>query len=441
MKNKIIILFFILFYGCSFDNKSGIWKNENLITEETNDSLKEFKKLSITSSPFNKIINIKKDFEFKTLPLVNVKEWKDIFYSDNNNLQNFKYLNLNKKDYRSKKITRKKINQYILSENNNIIFSDLKGNVFIFSLEEKKLINKFNFYKNRFKNIEKKLNLIVNNGVIFVSDNIGFLYAFDYKKNKLIWAKNYKIPFRSNLKIYQDKLLASNQNNNLYFFNKYSGDISKIIPTEETSVKNRFINNLSLNNNYLLFLNTYGSLYAVNKKNMEIKWFVNLNQSLDINLSNLFYGNQIVNNNKKIIISSDRFTFIIDAETGTILFKKNFSSIVKPILMNDYFFSISKNKFLIATNLNNGEILFSLDINEEIANYLKLKKKDTQIKNMMIVNNKIFIFLKNSFLLKFDLNGKLKNIDKLPYKINTFPIIIDGSMMFFDFKNRFSVVN
>ena len=108
---------------------------------------------------------------------------------------------------------------------------------------------------------------------------------------------------------------------------------------------------------------------------MEIKWFVNLNQSLDINLSNLFYGNQIVNNNKKIIISSDRFTFIIDAETGTILFKKNFSSIVKPILMNDYFFSISKNKFLIATNLNNGEILFSLDINEEIANYLKLKKK------------------------------------------------------------------
>ena len=110
MKNKIIIFFFILFYGCSFDNKSGIWKNENLITEDTNDSLKEFKRLSITSSPFNKIINIKKDFEFKTLPLVNVKEWKDIFYSDNNNLQNFKYLNLNKKDYRSKKITRKKIN-------------------------------------------------------------------------------------------------------------------------------------------------------------------------------------------------------------------------------------------------------------------------------------------------------------------------------------------
>ena len=60
---------------------------------------------------------------------------------------------------------------------------------------------------------------------------------------------------------------------------------------------------------------------------------------------------------------------------------------------------------------------------------------------MMIVNDKIFIFLKNSFLLKFDFNGKIKNINKLPNKLNTFPIIIDGSMVYFDFKNRLSVVN
>ena len=162
------------------------------------------------------------------------------------------------------------------------------------------------------------------------------------------------------MKISEDKLLASNQNNNLYFFNKYSGDILKLIPTEETVVKNIFINNLSLNNNYTFFLNTYGSLYAVSKKDMEIKWFVNLNQSLDINPSNLFLGNQIVNNNKKIVISSNQFTFILDAETGTILLKKNFSSIVKPIIIDQYFLSISKNNFLIATNMNNGEILYSL---------------------------------------------------------------------------------
>ena len=363
------------------------------------------------------------------------------FFSDTNNLLNLKYSNLSNQKFRSKKISRNSISSYILSENKNIIFSDSNGNIFIFSLIDKRLINKFNFYKKKFKNIEKKLNLIVENGIIYVSDNIGFLYAFDYKKNKVIWAKNYKIPFRSNLKIFKDKVLASNQNNNLYFFNKYSGDISKLIPTEETAVKNTFKNNLSLNNKYTFFLNTYGSLYAVTKKDMEIKWFVNLNRSLDINPSNLFLGNQIVNDNKKIIITSNQSTFILDDETGSILFKKNFSSIVRPIIIDQYFLSISKNNFLILTNMNNGKILYSIDINQEISNYLKSKKRKVQIKNMMIVNNKIFIFLKNSYLLKFDLKGKLTNIDKLTNKLNTFPIMIDGSMVYLDFKNRLLEVN
>ena len=60
---------------------------------------------------------------------------------------------------------------------------------------------------------------------------------------------------------------------------------------------------------------------------------------------------------------------------------------------------------------------------------------------MMMVNNKLFIFLKNSFLLKFDLNGNLENIDKLPHKLNTFPIIIDGSIVYFDYKNKLTAVN
>ena len=174
---------------------------------------------------------------------------------------------------------------------------------------------------------------------------------------------------------------------------------------------------------------------------MEIKWFVNLNQSLDINPSNLFMGNQIVNNNKRIVVNSNESTFILDTETGTILSKKKFSSNFKPIIIDQYFISISKNNFLILTNINSGEILYSLDINQEIANYVKSKKKEIQIKNIMIVNNKIFIFLKNSFLLKFDFNGKIKNISKLPNKLNTFPIIVDGSIVYFDFKNRLSVVN
>ena len=181
---------------------------------------------------------------------------------------------------------------------------------FLFN-RSKRVVNKFNFYKKKFKNIPKKLNIIVQNNIIYISDNLGFLYAFDYFSNKLLWAKNYKIPFRSNLKLYENKLIAANQNNILYFFDKNSGEILKLIPTEETLVKNQFENNISISNNSSYFLNTYGSLYAIDNKSMQIIWFINLNQSNDLNPINLFSSNQIVNYNNKSIVTSNKFTYYL----------------------------------------------------------------------------------------------------------------------------------
>ena len=55
--------------------------------------------------------------------------------------------------------------------------------------------------------------------------------------DKIVWAKNYKIPLRSNIKITKDKVIFADQNNNLIFVNKSNGEIIKRIPTEEVLVK------------------------------------------------------------------------------------------------------------------------------------------------------------------------------------------------------------
>ena len=60
----------------------------------------------------------------------------------------------------------------------------------------------------------------------------------------------------------------------------------KFIPTEEITVKNEFKNNLSINDETSFFLNTYGTLYAFDNNSMKMNWFLNLNQSTDLNLSN-----------------------------------------------------------------------------------------------------------------------------------------------------------
>ena len=136
---------------------------------------------------------------------------------------------------------------------------------------------------------------------------------------------------------------------------------------------------------------------------MKINWFLNLNQTLDLNLSNLFSGSQIINNNRLIVASTDKFTYIIENTTGKIVFKKNFRSIIKPIIISDYLFSITNNNLLVAMNLNNGQIIYSYDINQIIADYLNIKKKKVEFKSFYIVNNDLYILLKNSYFLHFNI--------------------------------------
>ena len=42
MKKKFLFLFIIILYSCSFDNKSGIWKNESLTSKDFEKFVKYF---------------------------------------------------------------------------------------------------------------------------------------------------------------------------------------------------------------------------------------------------------------------------------------------------------------------------------------------------------------------------------------------------------------
>ena len=441
MKLFYALIILIIFNNCSFDNKTGIWKNESIISGESKDVFSKFEALSNSNSSFDKIIEKPEDFLFKISTSLNNYEWNDIFYDKSNNFKNFKYKDLNKLSYKSKKITKYKIDKYLLYEDENIITTDTKGNIIVFSLKNKKLLSKFNFYKKQYKKIKKKLNIIVNKNIIYVTDNIGYMYSFDYKKNKILWAKNVKIPFRSNLKIFNNKLITADQNNHLYFIDIKSGDILKLIPTEETLLKNKFINNLSLDNETSYFLNTYGSLYSIDNMTMRINWVFNLNQSLDLNPSNLFTGSQLINDNNRIIVSTNNMTYILDNITGRIIDKKNFTSNLKPILVNNYLITVTKKNLLVMMNVINGRIIYSYNINKKIADFLNTKKKKVSFKDIVLVNDNIFIFLDNSYLLKFNIYGDLYEVNKLPAKLNSHPIFINQRMIYLNFKNKISIVD
>tara|TARA_B100000963_G_scaffold219403_2_gene191295 strand:+ start:3298 stop:4629 length:1332 start_codon:yes stop_codon:yes gene_type:complete len=440
----LVILFFIFFFqGCSFDTKTGIWKNENSPINKIDNkgSFEGFQKLSTERDVFDKVIKAQSNLKLNQKKPLTLNRWNDIFFLETNNSKNLKYNDQNQIIFKSKKLTKNNTNDHILYTENKIITSDEKGNLIIFSTESNKIENKFNFYKKSYKKIKKYLNLYTKNNIIYISDNIGFLYAYNFEKNKIIWAKNYKIPFRGNLKIFNNKLIASNQNNTLFIFDRYTGKILRSIPTEETIVKNNFKNNISLKGNTLLFLNTFGSLYSIDLESLKINWFLNLNETVNLNNSNLFNGSIIVSHKNKIVVSSNQFTYIVDINSGNIIYKINFSLQVKPIMIDKYFFSITRKNLLIAMNLEAREIIFSSDINQNISDFLSIKKKNAEIKNINMLNNNIFVFLKNSYYLIYNLDGSIEDIRKFPSKINSQPIFINNSIYFLDKNNKLSIID
>lgn len=442
MKLFLSIIFSFFLLNCSFDKKTGIWKDENNeVNNIKKDTLKEFKKISTLSDVYNKKIFLKQNSILNISKPVSNLAWNDIFYQNNNNINNFEYSNQNQIIFKSKKLTKNLINKYKLYQDGKVIISDIEGNIVVFSINENKVVTKFNFYKKRFRRIEKKINLIVERDVIFAADNLGYIYSYDYINQKIVWAKNYKIPLSSNLKIFKNYITVSDQNNRLYIIDKKNGDLIKLIPTEETVIKNQFINSLSLDSRgNLFFLNSFGSLYSINLNTLNINWFNNFNQSFDLSPSNLFIGNQIVNNDKYVIVSSNTNTFIVEINTGSIIRKFNFSSLIRPIIINNIIFFITNNNFLIAINLETKNILYSLNITE-IKN-LKIKNFTNNIvKNIMILDSSIFVFLKNSKVLIFDIYGEFKKIINLQSNMKSYPISIDGSILYLDDKNKLIVLN
>ena len=111
----------LLFSSCSFDDKSGIWTSESEIAKKNN-QFKDFETLYSSKEGFNRKVEIKKNFQFKIPPPINNIKWNDIYYNENNNPDNFEYLDQNSTIIKSKKLSKHKANKHILQDGDKIIF-------------------------------------------------------------------------------------------------------------------------------------------------------------------------------------------------------------------------------------------------------------------------------------------------------------------------------
>ena len=227
MRSVYFLIILVILNNCSFDNKSGIWKNEKQIATKKIDLTQDFQSIKSKQEKFNKTIDLDKKYIFKKYFDYQQRLARSIFFLKENNLKNFSYLNQNKLIFKSRKLTKFKTNQHLLYKNNKNYNKWWERKYYSFSITENEFIFKFNFYKKRYQKIVKILNLGIDDNAIYVSDNLGFIYALDQENGRILWAKNYKVPFRSNIKIVKNKIVVANQGNSVFFLDKENGEILK----------------------------------------------------------------------------------------------------------------------------------------------------------------------------------------------------------------------
>ena len=88
---------------------------------------KDFKKISSSAKVFDKNIPIDQNFNFKLSKPLQNNAWLDIFYDKTNNLKNFRYNDNNIALFKSKRLSKYKINEKILFVGNKLILNDTKG--------------------------------------------------------------------------------------------------------------------------------------------------------------------------------------------------------------------------------------------------------------------------------------------------------------------------
>ena len=121
--------------------------------------------------------------------------WKEEGLNKSNNIDHLFYTNNKNLIFKSKQIGKTKyLPSEILNEplffDNYLYFNDLAGNIYKYSISQKKIIWKYNFYKKKFKKIPIRINIKLISNSLVVSDNLGYFYNLSSDNGKLIWAKN-----------------------------------------------------------------------------------------------------------------------------------------------------------------------------------------------------------------------------------------------------------
>tara|TARA_B100000686_G_C16720199_1_gene934452 strand:+ start:233 stop:1582 length:1350 start_codon:yes stop_codon:yes gene_type:complete len=439
--NVIFLILLFLLSNCSFDSKTGYWdgleeeKRRVKIIQAEQEKQKNLIKIYASEKFFYEEKALVKNI-ILSKPKKN-SSWETTAFNNQNFLGNIYLKGVDNRFLKEKigknKFSLAKISSQPLSYKNDIFISDSKGSIYRIN-EFGKIIWKQNIYKKIYKKIYKNLAFTIYKNNIYISDNIGLIYAVNADTGKIVWVKNHGIPFKSKIKISDDRIFLINQDNRILSFSTKDGSLIWSVRSASSFIKAQDSLSLALSKKGdVIAITSSGDLYKINSKNGQVYWSFNTLEALGSNIGDFFKSSDIVVHDKSIIFSTKSSIFSYDLETGGTNWKNEVSSVATPIVDGKNVFFVTETGYFIIVDLISGDIISS----NYIFKVLKKSKQATVVTGYIMGSGKLYTITLNGYLITSSAStGKVEGYKKIGKIISSSPIINNGKMFVYTKKSK-----
>ena len=406
---RLLIIFLLIFSGCSLKNKPSLPENNS-------------KKLIKKTGSNNQIIS--KNFNSNLKIVLNKKSDKKEKREFKNNLGRQEVGDIN---YVISSFKFKKIKNFSLFEPNliftkdGIIFFEKKGNIIKFDYE-KNIVWKINHYTKQEKKLSPLINFGNNDEVIIVTDNLSKYYAINKLNGNLLWSKTNASQFNSEIKVIGDKFYVIDKENIIHCFSIKSGEKIWSYKTDNFFIKSNKKLSIVFDNNKIIFNNSIGDITALDANKGFLLWQTpTQNNQIYADTISLSTSSLVIDNDFVLFSNNNNEFYSLDKNDGFVNWKQAINSDIKPVISNEIVFSVSNEGLLFIIDLKNGNIIKTQDLFLSYSNKKRLLLKPTGIS---LGVERIFITLNNGNLMILDLKtGNLIKSIKIDSKTISEPFI------------------
>ncbi len=419
IKFFVIIIVLTFLNNCSLNKNSSLWDNKEKELEAKKNYKKVFSESEKIVSEFNQDLKI----DLKGLIT------KNKIIDDQNNFGSQKYDGLFNKIgvYKFSKFNGiNKIDSKPIFISDGIIFFDKKGSIIRYD-KNQKVVWKRNHYLKSERKLQPKLDFILSNQNILVTDSIAKYYSIDLNTGDLNWLKNSTYPFNSEIKKYKDKIFVIDYKNTLRCFKMNDGSECWNLQTEDSFRISNSKYSLIVTNDMVVFSNSLGDITAVDTQTGLILWQLPTQSRNIANETHNFKMSNLVSDSNSIFFSNSKNEFYsIDLKTGTPNWKNEIISNITPIILKNLLFSISKDGFLYVIEKKNGNIIRVTDV---YSDYRFKNKDDINPIGFAIGDKNLYLSNGDGKIIVINLSyGRAIKVEKISGGFLSKPFIFNNNL-------------